>query len=43
MIDSSYEMFYLEFTSGSVTVNEISPDTSMIYSASGKYYFNFAP
>jgi hypothetical protein len=43
LIDSSYEMFYVEFTAGSVVVDSISPDTSMIYSAAGSYYFNFAP
>lgn len=36
-------MFYVEFNTGSVTVDEIRPVTSMIYSTAGNYYFKFAP
>ena len=42
-IDSSYTMFYVEFNTGSILINEIRPNSTMIYSTTGTYYFKFMP
>ena len=42
-IDSSYQMFYVEFTTGSVLIKKVLPTDPMIYSKTGFYYFEFAP
>jgi hypothetical protein len=35
--------FYVEYNTGSVTVDNISPTESMLYSTAGMYYFKFKP
>jgi hypothetical protein len=42
-IDSSYTMFDVSFSVGSITINDIYPDTALIYSTEGNYYFSFTP
>lgn len=42
-IDSSYYMFYVEFKTGSILINEIKPNSSMIYATDGTYFFQFTP
>ena len=42
-IDASYTMFYVEFKTGSILINDIRPNSTMIYSTTGTYYFNFTP
>lgn len=42
-IDSSYQMFYVEFSTGSIYITSIRPDTPMIYSKDGRFFFDFTP
>lgn len=42
-IDSSFTMFDVEFTTGSITIHDAYPDTAMLYSTEGNYFFSFTP
>ena len=36
-------MFYVEFKTGSILINEIKPNSTMIYATDGTYFFKFTP
>lgn len=36
-------MFYVEFTTGSIQINEITPTSPMTYAKDGSFYFEFIP